>query len=538
TPAPASLDFTDSLAAHAHSLAEEQRSALPEMPAPNLAPEQMQEAYPGNENFQPAGGEIEEDTIIEPGSSGPDLADLVKQASQRSKTMASREEGVSGTDFLAQARKAAQAAALEASVAEAEAEAAAAKPQKSKNLLGALPSLITKRKKAIVIAAAAALLIAIAVPLVSKFAFNSNPVDATENAATSQYQEPLASLAENTDISQDRVSLVSDFVEEETDVSYTEPEVQEATLESPEVSTEQTASISAPVEPLPFELSKIDFVSGALKAAAEQNDPAAVFEIGRRLTNGIGTAKNLEEAAKWYEHAANLGFIPAQYLIGNFNEKGIGVEQDRILAEAWYEQAAESGHVIAMHNLAVLNASPDPATGKNNLEKSYKWFAKAAEHGVRDSQVNLGIFLAKGTGVPVDLVESYKWFSIAAKSGDADAGQKRDFIADAMRPDQLEEARKRVENWKQIEPDAAANDVSIPDSWKNEEDKLALLTDQNSIAQAQTLLTKLGFDPGPADGVMGKKTRDAIAAFRAKSGLSVNDHLDIEFMETLRAVSI
>ena len=289
---------------------------------------------------------------------------------------------------------------------------------------------------------------------------------------------------------------------------------------------------------MPFDFEKVNFVSDALKIAAEQNDPAAIFEIGRRYTNGIGTEKNLEEAARWYSHAANKGYVPAQYLIGNFNEKGIGVPKDRTLAEAWYEQAAENGHVVAMHNLAVINATPDPLTGEPNFEKAIKWFAKAAEYGVRDSQVNLGIFLAKGSGVPVDLVEAYKWFAIAAKSGDKDAAQKRDFIADAMRPDQMEVARKLVDDWKQREPDAVANLVSVPESWKSNEDKFAVLSDQNSITQAQLLLNKIGFNVGPADGVLGQRTRDAIASFRAKSGLKVNERLDVEFMETLKAVSI
>ncbi|MEM9331856.1 MAG: peptidoglycan-binding protein [Pseudomonadota bacterium] len=535
-PQPDVTEAPESLAAHAHSLAEEQRAALPEMPTPDLAPMQMPEAYRMSENYEPVQEDIEEDAPIEPGSSGPDLAALVKQANERRKTLENREDGSSGTDFLAAARKAAQAAALEASVVEAEAEAA--KPQKSKNLLSSLPSLINKRKKVIAIAAAATLLVAIAVPIVSMFASNGPSGPVAEVAVNQTDETFVDSGVENIDLSQERVAAVSGLVEEQAENPYPQPLVEEVALDENAISDEQTSSTTVSPEPFPFDTAKINFASDALLTAVEENDPAAVFEIGRRYTNGIGTDKDLATAAIWYEHAAKLGHVPAQYLIGNFNEKGVGVEANRILAEAWYEQAAESGHVIAMHNLAVLNASPDPATGETNLDKSFKWFSKAAEHGVRDSQVNMGIFLAKGTGVPVDLIESYKWFAIAAKSGDADAAEKRDFIADAMRPDQLEEARKRVENWKQTEPDTTANSVNIPDSWKSAEDKLAILSDQNTIAQAQSLLSKLGFDTGPADGVMGQKTRDAIVAFRTKSGLAVSDRLDVEFMEALKAVSI
>ncbi|MGI9352015.1 MAG: peptidoglycan-binding protein [Rhizobiaceae bacterium] len=538
--APADHENMESLAAHAHSLAADQAEDLLEVNPPDLAPEQMPEAPVEALGFADEAHMGQEDLPIEPGSGGPDLAALVRQANERRKTLAGREDGETGTDFLAAARKAAQAAALEASMTEAEAEEAPAKSGQSKSLLSSLPSLITKRKKALVIAAAAILLVAVAVPIVSKFGTTGNSVDFARTGDVAVYDDRDSVAPENTGQIPETALETSEYLDDglEENPFPDELEVAEVNLAQVDIAEEQMGSLVKSVPDMSFEPGTYSFASDALKAAVEENDPIAIFEIGRRYTNGIGTDKDFQEAAKWYEHAANLGFVPAQYLIGNFNEKGVGVPVDRTMAEAWYEQAAESGHIIAMHNLAVMNASPDKDAGTLDLKKSYKWFSKAADHGVRDSQVNLGIFRAKGTGVSVDLVESYKWFAIAAKSGDADAAEKRDFVADAMRPDQLEEARKQVENWKPIEPDVAANQVSIPDSWKSADDKLAALNDQNSIAQAQTLLTRLGFDAGPADGVMGQKTRDAIVAFRSKSGLAVTDRLDSEFMDALRAVSI
>ncbi len=476
--------------------------SLPDMQPPEMAPAEIPEAQMESPGMAPIMPEAGEDRPLEPGTDGPDLASLVRQANERSKTMTSRNEGASGTDFLAAARKAAQAAALEASVVESEGQPE--KPEKSKSLLKSLPSLIGKKKKAVVIAAAAALLLAVAVPIISKFALNDGGSTLVAETIIEEVQPNTTTAdAEDADTSLGRVTLAADF--QEDGASAPIEQLQAETQAFPtEISVEQTASIPAVAIQNSLDLASVDFASDALRAAAEQNDPAAIFEIARRYTNGIGTEKNLEKAAVWYKQAANLGYVPAQYLIGNFNEKGIGIPKDRTMPEAWYEQAAENGHVVAMHNLAVMNASPDPATGNTNMDKAYKWFTKAAEHGVRDSQVNVGIFLAKGAGIPVDLVEAYKWFAVAAKSGDSDAAQKRDFIADAMRPDQLQTARKLVEDWKQIEPDQLANLVSVPDSWKSTEDKFAVLTDQNSIAQAQTLLTKIGFDVGPADGVMGQ----------------------------------
>ena len=47
--------------------------------------------------------------------------------------------------------------------------------------------------------------------------------------------------------------------------------------------------------------------------------------------------------------------------------------------------------------------------------------------------------------MPQNLEESYKWFALVAKTGDKDAAAKRDEIANALRPEQLETARAATE---------------------------------------------------------------------------------------------
>ena len=58
-----------------------------------------------------------------------------------------------------------------------------------------------------------------------------------------------------------------------------------------------------------------------------------------------------------------------------------------------------------------------------------------------------------------------------------------------------------------------------------------------SIQQAQQILTSLGYDPGPIDGQMGSKTRNAIQAFQNASGLTANGQLNAETMTALRSRS-
>ena len=168
-----------------------------------------------------------------------------------------------------------------------------------------------------------------------------------------------------------------------------------------------------PTERLP------DGIGGpVLRAAALKGDPTAAYEIGVRFAEGKGVAANLDEAAKWYDRAAQAGVVPAIFRLGTFYEKGLCVKKDIDIARRYYLQAAERGNAKAMHNLAVLDAD---GGGKGaDYKSAAQWFRKAADRGVADSQFNLGILYARGIGVEQNLAESFKWFSLAAAQGDAD----------------------------------------------------------------------------------------------------------------------
>jgi localization factor PodJL len=254
-----------------------------------------------------------------------------------------------------------------------------------------------------------------------------------------------------------------------------------------------------------------------LREAAEGGDPRALFEIGTRYADGKGVASDMKSAARWYERSAELGFAPAEYRIGNFYEKGIGVERDIAKAEGWYKKAAGQGNAAAMHNLGVLYAMG--ADGPVDNDAAVRWFEKAAELGVKDSQFNLGILAAKGVGMPQSLEESYKWFALVAKTGDKDAAAKRDEIANSLRPEQLQKARAAVELWKAKPVDTAANIVDIPDAWRESDAQTASIDMKQAVRNIQLILNKNGYDAGSPDGVMGAKTKSAIADFQKANGM-------------------
>ncbi|MDW5315277.1 peptidoglycan-binding protein [Rhizobium sp. PL01] len=255
-----------------------------------------------------------------------------------------------------------------------------------------------------------------------------------------------------------------------------------------------------------------DIKPEALADAARKGDPLALFEIGAVYTEGRGVKADLVQAAKWYQRAADAGVTPAEYRLASLYEKGTGVNRDLAKARALYLQAAEKGNASAMHNLAVMLASGGAAAP--DFAGAGKWFSMAADRGIRDSQFNLAILYARGNGVSQDLEESYKWFSIAARDGDADAGQKRDEVGKALKPDQLKSAKAKFDAWKLTPLDAKANSVDVPDTWVGKGTKTASVDMKKALRNIQAILNNNGFDAGKPDGEMGQKTVSAIKAFQ------------------------
>jgi localization factor PodJL len=214
-----------------------------------------------------------------------------------------------------------------------------------------------------------------------------------------------------------------------------------------------------PTERLPEEIG-----GPVLRAAALKGDPTAAYEIGLRFAEGKGVASNFDEAAKWYDRAAQAGVVPAIFRLGTLYEKGLSVKKDPDIARRYYLQAADRGNAKAMHNLAVLDAD---GGGKGaNYKSASQWFRKAADRGVADSQFNLGILYARGIGVEQNLAESFKWFSLAAAQGDADAARKRDDIAKRLDPQSLAAAKLAIQTFMpEPQPDDAVNVATPAGGW-------------------------------------------------------------------------
>ena len=314
-----------------------------------------------------------------------------------------------------------------------------------------------------------------------------------------------------------------------TDVAANAPD---AATTSPDAATPPTGGAAPMVlasAPTPGgDTSALDSRLGSPKllSAATGGDATAAFEIATRYAEGTRVPKDLAKAAAWYAKAAEGGIAVAQYRLGSFFERGQGVDKDLVKAVNWYQRAADQGNVNAMHNLAVL-MSEGVEGQQPDHDKALQWFLAAANYGVRDSQYNLGVIYARGLGTAQDLAQSYKWFAIAARQGDTDAAARRDEVAKVMSADDLARARATVSAWKAKPSLAEANSVATPaGGWDANGDTITTADREALVKKIQTLLADAGYDPGPADGVAGPKTFEAVRAYQRETGMPETGAID------------
>ena len=88
----------------------------------------------------------------------------------------------------------------------------------------------------------------------------------------------------------------------------------------------------------------------------------------------------IQEAAKWYNKAADQGYAYAQVNLGLMYYNGEGVLQNKKEAVKWYRKAAEQGFALAQNGLGNMYSNGAKASLKT-IRQAVKWFRLAADQG-------------------------------------------------------------------------------------------------------------------------------------------------------------
>jgi localization factor PodJL len=467
-------------------------AAPPPLPAPPRAISEILEPHAAKAARPAITPELPPDHPLEPGTRPngriPSPSERIAASEDAiSEIPAAPRQPVSSSSFIAAARRAAQAAAAAPPPEKGSRPAKGAAGDKGKD--SKEPSTLTTKVRSVLVAASVVVIVLgtfkMAMTLLDSGSSNPPPVPAAENTAEPQPAAKSPANGGDKPATPDQItpSMTSPTPLGRQSLNNMQPTAPDSapSVDIPQgapssaLANDITGSIPAPqaaangrrfgtVQVPPSEKLPDTIAGPALRAAALKGDATAAYEIATRFADGKGVAQNFDEAAKWFDRAAQAGVIPAIFRLGTFYEKGLSVQKDPDIARRYYLQAAERGNAKAMHNLAVLDAD---GGGKGaNYKSAAQWFRKAADRGVADSQFNLGILYARGIGVEQNLAESFKWFSLAAAQGDADSATKRDDVAKRMDAQSLAAAKLAIQTFiAEPQPEDAVIVATPPGGW-------------------------------------------------------------------------
>jgi localization factor PodJL len=474
------------------ALVPEPAAAMPPMPRP-APPTHAQRG-----ERTPIAPDLPADTPLEPGSTGRGRSAAERIAASEAALGPLKREGteVAGkANFIAAARRAAQAAANEGGMADGQRTEEHKENETPTSLIG---RFLANRRRALVLGVSALLVLYGAMQIVGMMggageaprptSSQAQPPQPTKLAAPAIAPAvpsapapaiappPAAPAAQTAAEALVAPTPTASLIAPMAVTTRALPATQPAPASEPTGSVKpplDIAPVAAPaVTPAPPAMHTANLadklpasIGGpALRTAGAAGNPAAEYEIGVRFAEGRGVPANMELAVQWLERAAGQGLAPAQYRLGSLYEKGQGVKKDLEKARTLYLAAADKGNAKAVHNLAVLYA--EGIDGKPDYRTAAQWFRKAAERGVADSQYNLGILYARGIGVDQNLAESYKWFSLAAAQGDQDSAKKRDDVSGRLDQQSLVAARLAVQTWAaEPAPDEAMTVKAPANGW-------------------------------------------------------------------------
>ena len=178
------------------------------------------------------------------------------------------------------------------------------------------------------------------------------------------------------------------------------------------------------------------------------------------------------------------------------------------------------------------------ALDAGNVDEALAQWRVAANAGDRRAMLALGRLHVKGLGVPQSYVEAHAWFNLAASQrrgggggragrarGEDDAGADRDCAGtrDGVAPERSASPGPPTSAPPSPAAPPAAVDSDPPPP--------------RAIREAQALLGALGYRPGPADGIWGRRTGAAYRAFLREVGLPDAETLTPEALRALRTVA-
>jgi len=216
------------------------------------------------------------------------------------------------------------------------------------------------------------------------------------------------------------------------------------------------------------------WVCGNAQSGSPGRNAPELFEKGMNALQGSGATRSTPDAIDYFRRSAELGFAPAQVVLGYFYDTGNGVTAEPRAALEWYKKAGQqddalaqwlAGRIIyaglvpprdlneAQNWLKKSSAHGDPfadyflaqiALERSDYVRSESEFRRAAEQGLPQAQRALAQLLRDGHGAAPDYVEAYIWLLMSYDAGLRDSMTDLQALEAELSSNQLEEAKSKA----------------------------------------------------------------------------------------------
>ena len=138
-----------------------------------------------------------------------------------------------------------------------------------------------------------------------------------------------------------------------------------------------------------------------------------MYQLGEMSYFGEGVSQQKQDAARWYERAADAGYEEGRRRLGRMYIDGDGVAEDYERGATLVLESAENGYAVAQQEIAWMYLY------SGNPSKALVWYERAAAQNYVLALIGLSEVYADGLGVEVDMHRSTDLLRRAAAQGDA-----------------------------------------------------------------------------------------------------------------------
>lgn len=153
------------------------------------------------------------------------------------------------------------------------------------------------------------------------------------------------------------------------------------------------------------------------KSLAMKGDAQAQLELGHDYLYGFNVSRDLEQAARWLEAAAENGNAEAQHSLAMMYDSGEGVDKDTDKAMELYLKSANQGYDLAQLSLAQAYSVGYNDEYDTDYVKAAEWATRAAFQENESAQRLLASFYLHGFGVRRNKTIAKEWYNRSCGNG-------------------------------------------------------------------------------------------------------------------------